>query len=61
MFFGLINSPTIFQMMMNEMSYMKVAQGWLSVYMDDITIHTKPHSDKNKEQYKLQHKQLVQT
>lgn len=48
-------------MMMNEMSYMKVAQGWLSVYMDDITIHTKPHSDKNKEQYKLQHKQLVQT
>ncbi len=41
MFFRLTNSPATFQMMMNTIFCTKVAQGWLSVYMDDITIHTK--------------------
>jgi hypothetical protein len=40
MFFGLTNSPATFQAMMNEIFRTEVAQGWLSVYMDDITIHT---------------------
>ena len=43
MFFGLTNSPTTFQMMMNTIFRKEVAKGWLSVYMDDIAIHTKPH------------------
>jgi reverse transcriptase-like protein len=40
MFFGLTNSPATFQMMMNTIFWNQVAQGWLSMYMDDITIHT---------------------
>jgi reverse transcriptase-like protein len=40
MFFGLTNSPATFQMMMNTIFQKQVAQGWLSVYMDDIAIHT---------------------
>ena len=42
MFFGLTNSPATFQMMMNTIFRREVALGWLSVYMDDIAIHTKP-------------------
>jgi hypothetical protein len=41
MFFGLTNSPTTFQMMMNMIFRKEVSQGWLSVYMDDIAIHTR--------------------
>ena len=42
MFFSLTNSPATFQVMMNEIFRMEVAQGWLSIYMDNIAIHTKP-------------------
>ncbi len=41
MFFRLTNSPATFQMMMNTIFRKQVAQGWLSVYMDDLAIHTK--------------------
>jgi hypothetical protein len=41
MFFGLTNSPATFQMIMNMIFRKEVSQGWLSVYMDNITIHTK--------------------
>src|SRR5258707_11230869 len=41
MFFGLTNSPATFQMMMNMIFRREIAQGWLSVYMDDLAIHTK--------------------
>ena len=41
MFFGLTNSPATFQMMMNTIFRKEVAEGWLSVYMDDIAIHSK--------------------
>jgi hypothetical protein len=47
MFFGLTNSPATFQMMMNMIFRWEVAQGWLSVYMDDIAIHTKPHANES--------------
>jgi hypothetical protein len=40
MFFGLTNLPATFQMMMNSIFWVEVAQGWLLVYMDDIAIHT---------------------
>ena len=42
MFFSLTNLLATFQAMMNEIFRMEVAQGWLSVYMDNITIHIKP-------------------
>jgi hypothetical protein len=49
MFFGLTNAPTTFQMMMNMIFRKEVSQGWLSVYMDDIAIHTKKRSDEMEE------------
>jgi hypothetical protein len=57
MFFGLINSPATFQMMMNTVFQTEVAQGWLSVYMDDIAIHTKPKPEETEEQHKKRHRQ----
>ena len=51
MFFGLTNSPATFQMMMNTIFRTEVAQGWLSVYMDDITIHTKREDNETEQQH----------
>ena len=59
MFFGLTNSPTMFQAMMNEIFRMEVAQGWLLVYMDDIAIHTKPLNRETEQQHEQWHKQLI--
>jgi hypothetical protein len=59
MFFGLTNSPATFQAMMNEIFRMEVAQGWLSVYMDDIAIHTKPLNEETEEQHEQRHKRLI--
>jgi hypothetical protein len=59
MFFGLMNSPAMFQAMMNEIFRMEVAQGWLSVYMDDIAIHTKPLNGETEQQHEQWHKQLI--
>ena len=44
--------------MMNKIFRMEVAQGWLSVYMDDIAIHTKPLNGET-EQHEQWHKQLI--
>jgi hypothetical protein len=49
MFFGLTNSPTTFQMMMNTIFRKEVLQGWLSIYMDDIAIHTKRRPNETEE------------
>jgi hypothetical protein len=57
MFFGLTNSPVTFQMMMNTIFRREVAQGWLSVYMDDIAIHTKPKEEETEEQHLARHRQ----
>ena len=51
MFCGLTNSPATFQMMMNTIFQMEVMEGWLSVYMDDITIHTKPQDGEREAQH----------
>ena len=59
MFFSLTNSPATFQAMMNEIFQMEVAQGWLSVYMDDIAIHMKPLDGESEEQHEQRHKQLI--
>ena len=40
MFFGLTNSPTTFQTMMNAIFAEELLENWLTIYMDDILIHT---------------------
>jgi hypothetical protein len=40
MFFGLTNSPATFQTMMNAIFATELLEGWLTIYMDDILIHT---------------------
>jgi hypothetical protein len=59
MFFSLTNSPATFQMMMNMIFRQEVAQGWLSIYMDDIAIHTKPLPDESESQHRQQHMMLT--
>ena len=41
MFFGLTNSPTTFQTMINAIFVEEIAEGWLIMYMDDILVATK--------------------
>jgi hypothetical protein len=59
MFFGLTNSPATFQMMMNMIFRREVAQEWLSVYMDNIAIHTKPCPDESDLQHHKRHAMLT--
>jgi hypothetical protein len=40
MFFGLTNSPATFQTMMNAIFVQELREGWLTIYMDDILVHT---------------------
>ena len=42
MFFGLTNSPTTFQRMMDNIFIKQLAKGWLIIYMDDMLIATGP-------------------
>ena len=48
MFFGLTNSSATFQTMMNAIFTQKLREGWITVYIDDILIHT----DQNKEKHR---------
>jgi hypothetical protein len=59
MFFSLTNSPATFQMMMNTIFRKEVSKGWLSVYMDDITIHMKKQPNKTEEQRRQWHKEYT--
>jgi L-rhamnose mutarotase len=59
MFFGLTNSPATFQTMMDTIFREQIAQGWLTVYMDDIAVHTKRREDETKEQHVARHRKLV--
>ena len=64
MFFGLTNSPATFQAMMNTIFANEMAQGWLTVYMDDMMIATKPEPGETEQQHKVRHcdkvKQVLQ-
>ncbi len=40
MFFGLTNSPATFQTMMNTIFHDLIDEGSITIYMDDIAIHT---------------------
>jgi len=44
---------------MNTIFRKEVAQGWLSVYMDDIAIHTKRRPDETEQQHQARHHQYT--
>ena len=55
MFFGLTNSPATFQTMMNAIFTQELREGWITIYIDNILIHT----DQNKEKHRtLVHRTL---
>ena len=60
MFFGLTNSPATFQTMMNTIFHEEMAQGWLTIYMDNMAIHTGPKDRETAQQHEEQHHQKVQ-
>jgi len=45
--------------MINTIFHKEVAQGWLSVYMDDIAIHTKQRPDETEQQHQARHHQYT--
>jgi hypothetical protein len=59
MFFGLTNSPATFQTMMDTIFHEQIAQGWLTVYMDDIAVHTKREPGETEEQHRERHCEKV--
>jgi RNase H-like domain found in reverse transcriptase/Reverse transcriptase (RNA-dependent DNA polymerase)/Zinc knuckle len=59
MFFGLTNSPTTFQTMMNSIFSEEVAERWMTIYMDDMAIHTKRREGETKLQHILCHRSYV--
>jgi RNase H-like domain found in reverse transcriptase/Reverse transcriptase (RNA-dependent DNA polymerase) len=59
MFFGLTNSPATFQTMMNSIFSEEIVERWLTIYMDDMAIHTKKTEDKTELQHILCHRSYV--
>jgi hypothetical protein len=55
MFFGLTNSPATFQTMMNSISTDDITERWLTVYMDNMAIHTKHQPDETEDQHVQHH------
>jgi len=59
MFFGLTNSPATFQTMMNTIFRDLIDEGSITIYMDDITIHTGPRPGESEDDHTLCHRTLV--
>ena len=59
MFFGMTNSPAMFQMMMNAIFWQEVGEGWLSVYMDNMAIHMARLPHNSEEQHIQRHQSYV--
>jgi Reverse transcriptase (RNA-dependent DNA polymerase) len=59
MFFGLTNSLPTFQTMMNSIFANEIAEKWLTVYMDDMAIHTQRLEHKTEEQHIQWHRNHV--
>ena len=59
MFFGLTNSPATFQAMMNLVLGPEIAEQWLTVYMDDMAIHTAKIPNETDQQHLQRHCNLV--
>ena len=56
MFIGLTNSLATFQTMMNSIFTNEIAEKWLTVYMDDMAIHTSRRSGETEEQHVQRHR-----
>jgi hypothetical protein len=56
MFFGLTNFPATFQTMMNSIFANEIAEKWLTVYMDNMAIHTKRQPGETEEQHVQWHR-----
>src|SRR5271154_828380 len=48
MFFGLTNSPALFQTMMNSIFKEEINEGWLVIYLDDLLIFDEDHETHRK-------------
>jgi hypothetical protein len=59
MFFGLTNSPTTFQTMMDTIFCKQIMCRTLTVYMDNIAVHTKWKPDESEEQHLEPHRELI--
>jgi hypothetical protein len=59
MFFGLTNSPTTFQAMMNTLFRTLIAGRDLTVYMDDMAIHTGRQEGETEEEHIRRHRRIV--
>ena len=59
MFFGLTNLPATFQTMMNTIFWNLINGGNVTIYMDNITIHTGPRENKSHEEHLARHHSLV--
>ena len=59
MFFGLTNSPATFQTMMNTIFREQIARGTMTVYMDDIAVHTRQEKGESEDQHIARHRKLV--
>jgi len=60
MFFGLTNSPATFQTMMNTIFHDLIDEGNVTIYMDNIAIHTGPRPGESKEEHLKRHRELIQ-
>jgi len=59
MFFSLTNSPATFQTMMNTIFHDLINRGSVTIYMDDIAIHTGPRQGESHEEHVQRHWELV--
>jgi hypothetical protein len=59
MFFGLTNSPATFQTMMNTIFREEMAQKWLTIYMDDMAIHTSKLENETDEEHLQWHRNCI--
>ncbi len=58
-FFGLCNSPVTFQAMMNTLFHNLIASGDLTVYMDDMAMHTSQRDGETHEEHVARHRRIV--
>ena len=59
MFFGLCNSLVTFQSMMNTLFHNQIASGELTVYMDNMAMHTSPRDGEMHKEHLEHHRKIV--
>src|SRR5216683_2555288 len=59
MFFRLTNLPVTFQSMMNMLFCNQIASGELTIYMDDMAMHTSPKEGEMHEEHLERHQRIV--